>query len=153
MLVLQNAIRLFSGPDFTKETLEAFGLIVEDLRAGKVTLPKAVARAEKLGPSFGKEFREWVSLGANIVIAMGTVAAAVIGYLALDRSNRTLEDVAVEAFEQTYVEPQLDVRPKLTWQNHLSRPEAAHSDFVPSTSNGLNRKHRRAAAAKKKNKK
>ncbi|WP_333828301.1 hypothetical protein [Pararhodobacter sp.] len=106
MQILADGIKLFSGPDFTADTLRQLGLIVQDLRSGRVTRSQAVAAAEKISPSLGKDFREWANLGINFVIAMASVASAVFVWLQTPGQNRTVDEIAIDAFESIYQEPQ-----------------------------------------------
>ena len=146
--MLKDGIHLFSGPDFTKAIYEDLGFIVQDLRSGKITKQQAVARAERLNSNLAKEFREWASLGINVVAMMIGVASFVLTYLSYKNSNRTLEEVTVDAVESAYRSQQDDLRPTLSWENYFREPKAKHDDFRPANANGLNRKERRAAEAK-----
>ncbi|NEX45169.1 hypothetical protein [Pseudotabrizicola algicola] len=148
--VIQDGIRLFSGSDFTKQTYENLGLIVEDLRLQKITKAEAISRADQVIPSLGREFREWATLGIAFIALMVTLADFIVSYRAQQHSNRTLEEIVVEAVESAYEAQQPTKKRTLSWDTYLSSPKAKPSDFIPAKSNGLNRKRRRALAAKRK---
>jgi hypothetical protein len=158
MDILERGIRIFSGPDFTVEVLRALQMAVEDLRSGAKTPEQAESSLAAHHLGLAQEFRAWWNCGANTVQAMATVAAAVFTFLTYQNSNRTLEEVAVEAFEEIYVQPQVDTRISNSWtdrprptENPAAEPpfggtaSSANADTSPPS---LNRKQRLADKAR-----
>ncbi|ABL71810.1 hypothetical protein [Paracoccus denitrificans] len=138
--VIGDAIKVFSSSDFTIETLEKLNIAVEDLRRRRITPDEARASLAKHSPALAEQFGRWAKFGLNFIGCMAAVGSFVLAYLQYDRPNRDVLDVAMERFEETYYEPQVDTRRPLL---DVKRPPVK-----PGLTHQKNRKERRAEKAK-----
>lgn len=143
MRAVQNGIALLSGPDVTAEVLKQVGMLVADLRSGKKSIAEAKKTADAIHPEFGLHFREVTSWGAGILTMFLTLWMAVVQWMDRPGQNRTVNEVAVEAFESAYQQDQ----PLFHQKPPSSQGLGVNSKIDPEPHN---RKERRAAAAKNK---
>ncbi|WP_317938184.1 hypothetical protein [Sulfitobacter pontiacus] len=143
--VIENGIQVFKADDFTIDVLRALNIAVEDLRSGKKPTPAIIGQLHKSSPSIANEFRQWANLGVNIVIAMAAVATAVFTWMQTPGQNRTVDEVAIDALESMYQEPQ----PIISQGLRLPGVAPYEHNNYPHKSN---RKTRRAEGAKKRRK-
>lgn len=136
--ILERGIRLFSGPEFTKDVLEALGIAVEDLRDRRKSQVEVLRDLEAVSPSLAREFREWANCGFSFIAAMAAVASVVFAWWAMPAGqNRTVEEAAIDAFESIYEQDQPIIRQSAPF---AQRPAGdSHGD-----TQGKNRQLRRA---------
>ncbi|MBT0780544.1 hypothetical protein [Paracoccus sp. pheM1] len=97
--LLEDGIRLWSGPDFTKEIFEAMKMAVDDVRSGRATVHQAAARIRKKSPEAAKQFREWASLGIAFMGLMVAVAALFLQWKQQENSNLSAEQMVDQAVD------------------------------------------------------
>lgn len=97
MEILDRAVRLVSGPDFTRDTLLALGVAVEDVRSGRQTAHQAAASLQRRWPSLAKEFREWSGWGIGLLGLMLSVYSILFDHKEKPATNTTApEEAAME---------------------------------------------------------
>lgn len=149
--VMESSIRLLSGPDLTLDILRSIKTPIEDLREGRITQKQAAAAVATVHPGLGKIVRDWGSFASNIIMAFATAMIALIAWREHEFSNRAAEDIAVEAFESVYLQPQPEIPQRSFTNRPIETPGNSHRDLRSVTGDGkakLNRSQRRAAAAK-----
>lgn len=151
--VLRNSIRVFSAPDFTVDVLRSLEVSIEDLRVGRVTAHEAERAINTVHPGLAREFREWTGWGFTFIAAMAAVASVVLDLRSQPHSNRTIEEVAVEAFEGIYDTDQPDLRMQnASTANPAPDPEQPNAGQQRMSPQEVapkpNRHQRRAATAK-----
>lgn len=97
--LLENGIRLWSGPDFTKEIFEAMKMAVDDVRSGRATVHQAAAKIRKKSPEAAKQFREWANLGVAFMTLMVAVCALYLQWKQQPGSNLSAEQIVDQAVD------------------------------------------------------
>ena len=106
MQILDRTVRLFSGPDITKDVFETIGLAVEDLRAGHQA--KAVAAVDAIlekNPKAGMLVKDWLGHGIAFAALMLSVAVAIKDWKEQPATNMTVENVVETTINHYYTHP------------------------------------------------
>lgn len=104
--ILDRTVRLFSGPDITKDVFETIGLAVEDLRAGHQA--KAVAAVHAIlekNPKAGMLVKDWLGHGIAFAALMLSVAVAIKDWQEQPATNMTVENVVETTINHYYTHP------------------------------------------------
>lgn len=165
MEIFGNTVRLASGPEFTKEMFEAIGVVVEDLRQGKISLSQAIEKVTVVSPPAGAAFREWSLYGMAFIGMMCSVMSLSLQWQDHVKSNLSAEMYAEQAVDSFYSsgEPQFDHRSHPSFA--LRKPDEPQAEpqqeavdqykdwltaqhGIQTSKQSLNRHERRAAEAK-----
>lgn len=146
MEILDGAIKLFSGPDFTRDVYKAIGIAVDDLRSGRATERQAISDVTAKSKKAGTAFREWLTIGLSAAALMWTIGGDILAWRAQPKSNMHVEDVvsaAIEGYitglsEQPFLPVQDAQYPN--WKKSVELPTKSKPDQK-------NRKQRRAERA------
>lgn len=131
MQMLDDGIRLFSGPDFTRDVLAHLGMLVDDVRSGRATPAQAADRMSRKHRLAGEALRGWLGLGIAFAALMVSVGSLVLNWRDTP-SNRTVDEVVEEAVEGYYETiPPADSRQGLA--PSANQPTNQASDSQPDT--------------------
>ena len=146
MDIVGGVVRLVSGPDFTKEVFEAIGVVVEDLRRGKVSVPQAIEKVRTVSPEAAKEFRDWTMWGMAFILFVWQIAAAVMAWKDNPQTNLPVEMVVDSATDEFFASdaPQPVTTPPMT------QTPGKKGDVRPMVVEQFKNRHQRRAEKAKK---
>jgi predicted nucleic acid-binding Zn-ribbon protein len=149
---INGLIVFITSPDYTLRQKQTLIKTADAVARGQIASDDAVRKLETQNKEAGRILREWVILGATVVMALTAVATLVLDYHQRG-GNSPLFDVAVDKFEEVLVtSPQADRRSlpetgALPIAGHL-KTEPPKKNEMSATSNTdppyENRKSRRA---------
>lgn len=102
MEFISNGVRLFEGPDFTRDTFRAMRFAVEDLREGRIDQAEAVRRAAVSSRESSTHLATWLGVGIGFTMLMLEVADRVVAWKEITRPNSAIEDVVADALDDYY---------------------------------------------------
>lgn len=154
MEIIDDAIRLVSGPDFTKDLFEAIGIAVEDVRHGRASPKEAASRIARISPAAGDQFYKWSMWGMAFIGMMFTILTYLDSHKAQPHSNMSAEEVVESAAEDFYRSQPRPVRNATARQPPVK--VAPHDRSANVNANGhspqKNRHQRRVETAAKRRK-